>query len=279
MKEMIEFRIPRAHYEALLPSMPELRRYAADNSTYLVPLQFWDSLSDAEKFYSLYKSLFGEGPGFPYQKRKYTAQELADASILVMFVWSLVEMAGREYGTVYDESTACPVCNTGARQTSDLILDLAKMPRQDMVMTLAGEYVISRRFRGLLEREKFSGVKFGPVQSSRTGADSQKWSQLLITRRIRLSSQTRFGIDPFDPDVVGKYRCERCGLLGARRISQAFVMKESYDGSDFANSEGCVGVRLGLYEPWPLTVVSPRAYRVMKTHGVSGVGFEVAHIV
>ncbi len=278
MDALIEFRIPRERYATLLASYAELRKYAANATTNLTILQFWNVEEAARQFYDLYRETFREAPLFPYQKRKYAKDEIDRAEILHLFVWSLVEMSGKEFGTVYDESTVCPSCGTGATLLGDLILNLERLPNQDMVMTMAGEYVVSRRFRDIFASSRLTGLRFGPIRSHLTGRVSRKWSQAIATSEVRLSEKTLFGIDPFDMDLAGRYKCGPCHLKGARRISEAFVARGSWDGSDFAVSRERVGVQLGLYAPWPLLFISPEVYRTLKGNKVSGFGVEVAHL-
>ena len=278
MEEIIEFRIPGDRYRSIQRDLPNLAGHVSRKSGWSVTLQFRDSRDEARQFYNSYASKFDEPPQLPYLKRTYTDKELASAELLRFYVWSLVEASGQEIGTQYDPSTACPACGSGPKQKGPLTLGLSKIPRQDFVMTLTGELLASRRARAVLDAAGPSGIRFGPVLSSATRNASNAWSQLFITARIPVSGKTVFGIDPFDLDPEGKYRCPACGLLGARLLSEVRIPRADWHGTDFAASSALVGVRLGLYEPWPLVVISPRTYRLLKSKRLSGFGVEVARL-
>ena len=59
--------------------------------------------------------------------RKYTRDEIAAANCFQLFISTVVESAGEELGTRYDETSACLKCGAGATQVSDLILDLRRI--------------------------------------------------------------------------------------------------------------------------------------------------------
>jgi|HubBroStandDraft_6_1064221.scaffolds.fasta_scaffold13759_5 hypothetical protein len=83
--------------------------------------------------------------------RRYTPEELERAELLELVVTTAFEPAGEECGTRYDESTACPKCGSGAKQASDLWLDLRKLPKgKDIASTIAGEWVVSQHLAELM---------------------------------------------------------------------------------------------------------------------------------
>jgi hypothetical protein len=55
--------------------------------------------------------------------RKYTVEDFAKAELFLLSGIATFEPAGEERGTKYDESSACPNCNSGAKQMSPLFLD------------------------------------------------------------------------------------------------------------------------------------------------------------
>lgn len=103
--------------------------------------------------------------------------------------------------------------------------------------------------------------------------------QLMIHSRVDVTAPTRFGIDPFDEDAAGEYRCPECGLAGLNVLSELFVARDSWDGSDFAVTRQLVGSRSGLLVPAPLVVVSPRVRELFVEHRLNGARWEVAHLL
>jgi hypothetical protein len=51
-------------------------------------------------------------------KQKATEQESRDAALFLLRVVAVFEPAGEEVGTTYDESSACPMCGSGATNES-----------------------------------------------------------------------------------------------------------------------------------------------------------------
>lgn len=103
--------------------------------------------------------------------------------------------------------------------------------------------------------------------------------QLIITSRVEVAAPTRFGIDPFNEDDAGEYRCTPCDLMGLNILSELSVVRESWNGSDFAVTKQLVGARMGVLVPAPLIVVSPRVRELFIQHKLNGAEWEVAHLV
>lgn len=121
------------------------------------------------------------------------------------------------------------------------------------------------------------------------------WYQLIITsKRVSTVPPARFGIDPFDEDVEGEYRCsqlewDRHGehIAGASLLSELFIDRDSYDGSDVACTREHVGwptriVKLaggtGHGAGPPFLIISPRFRRLLLEHKIRGWKTEVAYL-
>ncbi len=116
-----------------------------------------------------------------------------------------------------------------------------------------------------------------PVEDRRR--PSPAWRQLVFTSRpVRLIAPTQFGIDPFDPDEAGEYRCPQGHVAGLNILSEATVERDSWDGSDLVRSEQFIGYRGGVIVPEPLLFGSPRFRRLYRDHRLKGLKFEVAHL-
>jgi hypothetical protein len=115
-------------------------------------------------------------------RRRYSKMELASATCFHLHVTSTFEPAGEECGTKYDESTACPRCGAGARQTTPLCLPEKQIPKsKDVCRTIAGEIVVSRRAVELFARHGITGAELSPVRSSpSSSAESKDWFQLIV---------------------------------------------------------------------------------------------------
>jgi hypothetical protein len=106
------------------------------------------------------------------------------------------------------------------------------------------------------------------------------WYQLIPKAQlVEMAADTRVGINPVDLDTAGRYRCPLGHVLGLSLLSEVFVNRGSWDGSDIARTRGLVGVRRGVLVPAPILLVSPRFRRLLKDSGMTGAGFEVAHLV
>ncbi len=90
------------------------------------------------------------------------------------------------------------------------------------------------------------------------------------------------GIHPFDEDVKGQNRCLYAGkkdhVAGLNRLSEVFVARSAWDGSDITCTEQLVGVRGGVLRPAPLILISPRFRRLLVENNVKGFREEVAYL-
>jgi hypothetical protein len=284
--------------------------------------------------------------------RKYNHQELELAECLKLDITAVFEPAGEECGTVYDESRACPhpfphgrTCGAGAKQISDLFLDLRKVPKaKDIASTIADEWIVSQRLAELLVDAKITGFELRPVrhrarfdedpvklESLVTGREIlqraeksgllkgswafdvwlnrveqrelvertwrenaerlQKreavrrpnyptWYQLVITSSpVPTAPPTRFGIDPFDEDPEGLYRCPCGHIAGLNLLSEVTLKRSGWDGSDFGCTKEMIGVRGGVGRPHPILLASPKLWRLLIDHSVRGFKLEVAHLI
>jgi len=214
-------------------------------------------------------------------RRLYTAKEMQAAQLfLVWQIWTF-EPAGEECGTQYDESVACPHCKAGARQTTPLFLDWRRIPKgKDIARTIAGEIVVSRRLVELFEQHSIRGADFWPIrQRPASSAESKDWFQLTVqSHAAQVVLPTKIGINPFDEDVAGEYRCPLGDLIGLARLSEVWVSRMSYTGFDIVASSQFVGTRRGLLRPERFLLVSPKLQKVIETQKLKGCKIEVAYL-
>lgn len=121
------------------------------------------------------------------------------------------------------------------------------------------------------------------------------WYQIVVTsRRVSTVQPTKFGIDPFNDDAGGEYRCTRLKrdklgehIAGCNILSEVHIDISTYDGSDIVCTRQRIGwpnlvaKRSGLGESGgggtPLMLISPRFRRVLMENNIRGWKVEVAY--
>jgi hypothetical protein len=214
--------------------------------------------------------------------RRYTPRELDGAALLHLEIHTTFEPAGEECGTSYDESSACPRCGAGARRRGPLILDEKRIPKgKDVARTIAGEVVVSDRFRILAEKADLTGVRFQPLRSKQAagGMLSHTWHGLeAVHACAEIVPPTRVANNPFDEDPLGEYRCPEGHLLGLNLLSPLWVNLVRCPAADLLSTRQYIGTRRGLLRPERVLVASQRFRAMVAEHGLKGFRFEPAEI-
>lgn len=208
-------------------------------------------------------------------RRSYTRKELEAAELLYAYPKRYFEPSGDECGTVYDDAGACPECGVGVIQRSPLILKVGRIPKTfDFASTFGSELVVSSKAKDVLEEQRISGVSFGPVEA-RAGAACDTHHQLFLTgAMVDIDPATKVGSDPFDDTSHG--RCSRGHVAGLNLLSEVTVRRSTAKTTDVMVTRQMVGVRRGVLRPFPLMLLSPRAWRVIEAAGLKGLAIEVA---
>jgi hypothetical protein len=210
--------------------------------------------------------------------RKYTNAELRSADVLRFTIDSHFEPSGEECGTIYE--TLCPDCNLG-RQVSDLILDLRRVPQhKDISETISWvEWVVSYKFVELFNEKKLTGASFRPIFEFKSPTNwSRDWHQLCVTSRSgNLAEITRLGSDPFRPSKI-TWRCPLGHSVVTEFLSEIYLRRNAWDGSDIAVTNALFGQGRNLLRPTPLIIISQRLYRVLEAANIKGFSVEVAHL-
>lgn len=216
-------------------------------------------------------------------KRKYTHKELAAAELFQLQITAYFEPAAEKCGTIYDESGVCPHCGAGRHLSGELILDLGKAPKgKDFAQTIAGdEWIVSERLVTLMYEHGMTGASFEPVRSMKTRrVGNPAWYRFNVTAPpVETAAPTRFGIDPFDEDTQGRYRCPLGHVAGLNILSELSIERGSCKGMDIAVTRQSVGNRQGMLVPRPLIVISPRLRQLLIEHEIKGFKTEVAYLV
>ena len=131
--------------------------------------------------------------------------------------------------------------------------------------------------RKLIERVRDENARRKEKQEARRGTKFPNWYQLLITSEpVPVLPSTKFGLDPFDEDPTGSYRCPSGHIDGLNLLSEVTISRGQWDGSDFARTKEMVGLRGGVVRPHPILLASPKLRQLFVDHSVRGAKFEVA---
>lgn len=218
-------------------------------------------------------------------RRKYTKKELDAAGLFQLCIPATIEPDGSQCGTQYDDSTGCPHCCVGARQLNELRLDPGSLPRRkDIASTIAySEIIFSARLVEAMREHGIMGARFLPVLRKGGSGVIDSWYQLAVTSRpVGVAPVTRFGIEPFDPDEQGEYRCPLGHVAGLNILSELSMKREDWDGADLCATKQWVGYRSrngGVFRPYPLLLISQKLRRVLGALKARGFELEVAHLL
>jgi hypothetical protein len=293
MKSTLELRIEEDDARRYLP--PDIGTAIGDGigpGIRKVELSVDDPLvGDVAAVHERLRASRGHGLFWSWQfHRRYSREELLTADLLRLSIPRVFEPAGEECGTTYDYGKACAICGAGRVQVSPLILDLRRLqpgrdietrtvPNKDLARTIANEIIVSSRLAELLKDAKISGVDLMPVFQMGQPTASEDWRQLVITGHpVEAVAPTAFGIDPFDLDEEGRYRCPLGHVAGLNLVSELTISAATWGGTDVATTRQQVGTRQGLLVPGPLIVVSPRVWQLLESNKVRGCVVEVAQV-
>ena len=218
-------------------------------------------------------------------RRKYTKKELDAAELFQLCIRSAFEPDGSQCGTQYDDTVGCAHCGFGARQLNELRLDPGSLPRRkDIAKTIAhSEIIVSARLVEAFRAHRLTGARFLPVLRKAGRGVIDSWYQLEVTSRpLGVAPRTRFGINLFDADEAGEYRCPLGHVWGLNLLSELSVMREDWDGADLCATKQWTGMRSrngGVFRPHPLLVISPRLRGLLGALKAKGFELEVAHLL
>jgi hypothetical protein len=279
MRDLIEFRIPERYAALYLP--PNEGKTLGGSVRILEVSYGSERFRDVGRFD---QELKRQGRAFFTAwnlKRSYTTSELESAQLFSLKIRSVFEPAGEECGTQYDESAACQYCGSGAKQISRLFLNQTRIPKfKDICKTIGSEVVVSKRLVELFKENRIQGVEFLPIGHNRSSsAQSSHWFQLVISSaETEIVSPTRTGIDPFDNDCTGRFRCPLGDLAGLNILSELFVNLPARL-TDVLNTRQFIGRRQGLLRPERLIVISNKVWRLLESEKLKGWMVEKAHAV
>jgi len=213
--------------------------------------------------------------------RKYSKHEINDARMFHILFRSTFEPSGEMSGTKYDEISACTSCGANRKQIGPLRLKKGSIPKKDVARTIAGEIVVSEKFKKLYRKRKLSGVSF---QSVFYKQKVSPWHQLINNLTgVELDKQTMAGINPFDfshKSGSETYKCPKGHTIGLNLLSEAYIKDNKViKQHDILITKQNVGVNRGLLRPEPIYLCSPRFKNMVEEEKLRGFSFEIAHIV
>jgi hypothetical protein len=214
--------------------------------------------------------------------RKYTEEELQSAEVLNLVIRAYFEPTGTEVGTEYDEEAACKHCGAGAPLKTELILNTKRLPKsKDIAQSIGGEVVVSSRLVKSFKEHGLRGAEFRPVlHNTRKGPQPSEWFHPVFTSKpVKLDAKTVTGNNPFDLDERNEFRCPKGHMAGLNQLSELYLKRASYDGSDFSVTDKYFGDRRGELRPERRLLISPRFREVLEELGAKGFKLEVAHFV
>lgn len=247
----------------------------------------FESVAKLEEFYANARALgFGEDLGFARRERLYTKPELQAAPLLCLIVRTAPKgLGGPSCGTQYDLSQACPMCGTGAIQTSPLILKASEVPKKGIIFqTMHSEILVALTFAKVLKEARLSGLEFRQAQSFRE-RKPLPWLQLLAKQELPPMAPATRGIlrerpcphcrrDGYfhsaDEPIEIMYRCSDVDLDALPDVVQTYerfgnsAITKPFKDSNFAS---------------PLLLVKPRVFSIFEQHKVRGVEFVPVQIM
>jgi hypothetical protein len=130
---------------------------------------------------------------------------------------------------------------------------------------------------GLLEKALWELKELKDSQRG-TEAGHRRFMQLLAeSNPLETSERTIFGESPF------RETTERCaciaGEIRGNLLSPLSVLRTSWDGADFCQTNLYFGGRMGLFRPHRKLIVSKRLFNALRREGIKGFEFEVVEMV
>jgi hypothetical protein len=209
----------------------------------------------------------------------HSDEELARAALIVP--WPENEhtvFGGPRVGTRYDMEGACPVCGSGARQTSAMFIEeeaVAKIEGLRATSTYYSDILVDERIAEELENIGAAGLSFRSVYALLGNGRQVKlrWRQLCAAHTLPPMSPRTTGIGKED-------FCKSCGRSGFS-TKMDDPPRPMYRATDLRGSQD-VNTTWEWFGPWkfdgnvsnalfsyPWFLVTPKVWRVFRDAGVT----------
>ena len=229
MREVYEFRLNNELASEFLPHGFG-RRIGNDGGVRLIKVErsdpLFDKIGQLRFRFKSQKKLFMSGWD---ARRYYTSAELSRAEFFELHV---SKMLGEDILGEYDDRNACRFCGAGGRLRSPLVLKRARThegKKFAAARSLEGELIFSSRIVNLLKADGITGCDWEPVRvARRDNSGASDFFRLIVTGgSFEVLQPTKFGINPFDPDVEGEYRCRMGHIYGLNLLSEVYFATSS----------------------------------------------------
>jgi len=142
----------------------------------------------------------------------------------------------------------------------------------------------------LWERARTENAEQKRARASRRRDKLPVWYQIILTSKPAICvPPTRFGINPFDDDFRGEYRCPRSQynpnaehVAGLNLLSEVSVARDSWDSSDICRTTQRCGWVLSPERakpsPEPQLLISPHFRQVLLDNKIKGFKTDVAYL-
>jgi len=132
----------------------------------------------------------------------------------------------------------------------------------------------------ILDRARAEYVTLEGRRNRQRSKPMPVWHQLIVTSvDTEIVPPTRVGINPFDEDAEGEYRCQHGDLIGLNLLSEVSISATSLGNADIISTWQFIGARRGLLRPKRIILISPKMRRLIESEKLGGAELEIAHIV
>ena len=194
------------------------------------------------------------------EQADFEPKEYRNAELLSC-VGSQINDWGYEYDTRYEILSGCDDrdCPSIEKQVSPVHLDTRKFGNHDFKMLLSREFIISKRFRDLIETQGLTGCDFAPVMHRKTNQASPDIFQLIVTNVL--------------PDIAPEFKreniqCDKCG-------TQVLIRRDwlySYHKSALKNimDFNLTKEYFSVTYPYRVLIISQKVYQLIKEYKIKG---------
>ncbi len=216
--------------------------------------------------------------GIEYTELKelsFTPEELANAELLMMRpsgYWGYPQPEDGFREASFSTLSGCSVCGAGIRQTKPLrVKPPIRLGSNDILaMNWVFEFVVTERFKRLVEDGDLDGAEFWPLLNHRTGEPVSGFYQLYFLNEMPPSSpETQFERTVADPQPPPECHHPILNLT----VNQLRYRRSDLNGAkDFNKTHECLGGGWFNLNQWK--VVNHRVYNLFTLNKIRRVRFE-----
>lgn len=216
-----------------------------------------------------------------------TRDEVDGTELFLLKVWNVLSTSGEDGGTRYVEGSACPICGAGAAHVPPFRLPAHYLRRSAPICrTLDEKYILSNVVADGLSSCGCAGYRLEKIETTVRRPSIERDSSLSAfylpeAPTVVIGEQTRFGGSPIMTASPTSGPCPMGDTAGLNLLSQAYIQRNSWGGSDLVYSDKFVGARKGpgMLRPGRLLFCSHRAMRCLSAFKLRNVRFEPAILV